>query len=144
MKKWFEELLDSIVLLLNELLDFFIDGCCLSSRYTIDLDDNTEFNLIPFVLSDLTLDDLKDIVLDCNVFNYNDKYISIFNFRGEHICELDFYLDDINSLEGDDLDEFLAEKLENMITCCINDTMFSRLPYLIFYMHINDGNIYGD
>jgi len=59
--------------------------------YSIDLDTNTEYNLVPFMSYQISFQDFLSIFLHSLEFNStSDKYIYIFNYKGELIAAFTF------------------------------------------------------
>jgi len=148
-KNKFNEFLDSLALCINNILSSLssYEGIKL---WSINLD-YPEYFLIPFTLPELTLLEFKKIVLDSGEYNsiYKYKYIYIFNYRGEHVCDCSFDLDVINSLKKEELNDILTDKLETLINLSITDVnniswfpWFPVFPYVIFYMHVSDKDIF--
>lgn len=106
------------------------------------LDINTTiYNIIPFFLYELTIDEWKTIITDCEYKPNRPICFYVFNYKGELIHDPAFKLDLGGSEE--ELNEFLIMMRDYLLIACI-DYMLDNMFYLKgfrFYLLISDKDI---
>ncbi len=118
--------------------------------YSINLDTNTKYNLIPFMSYQITFYDFLSILLHSLEFNPTAvKYLYIFNYKGELISAFIFKPDLIikrrtkNGICDLSQDYELGERFSSILNSCdryVLDTN-SWLHGFKFYLHVSDINI---